>query len=97
MAEEFKYHTPEEIAALPVFPEPESGADGGIRADGDRASPATPGYVYFIIESGGAFFKVGRTGHPKNRLVNLQMGNPRWLRMRMERVSDMVAVEARLL
>ena len=80
------YKTPEEIAALPVFPELES--DGS----------SDKGYVYFVTESGGtSYFKVGRTGNPSTRLTNLQTGNPRRLSMNPQNVQNMAEVEARVL
>ena len=83
--------TLEEIAALPVFPEPEETDGGTVSADG-------PGYVYFITESGHtSYFKVGKTGNPKTRCMNLQTGNPRKLTMDPHQVANMDTVEKRVL
>ena len=91
MAEEFKYKTPEEIAALPVFPEPEQTDGRGCVGDGE-------GYVYFITESEGtSYFKVGQTVNPVKRRSDLQTGNPRVLDMNPVSVSSMGSTEARLL
>ena len=91
MAEEFKGKTPEEIAALQVFPEPDQTDGGSIAQDGR-------GYVYFITEHGNTgYFKVGQTINPSKRRINLQTGNPRMLNMDLHVVSDMDAVEGRLL
>ena len=83
--------TLEEIAALPVFPEPEE-------TDGGTVSAGGPGYVYFITESGHtSYFKVGKTGNPKTRCMNLQTGNPRKLTMDPHQVANMDTVEKRVL
>ncbi|CAI8025919.1 hypothetical protein GBAR_LOCUS14940 [Geodia barretti] len=89
--EEFKYKTPEEIAALPVFPEPEQTDGGSFLGDGQ-------GYVYFITESGNTnYFKVGKTVDPNTRRMNLQTGSPRRLDMSPVCVSSMASAEARVL
>ena len=52
--------TPEEIAALPVFPEPEETGGGTVTTDGGTIVADGRGYVYFITESGHtSYFKVG--------------------------------------
>ena len=83
--------TVEEIAALPVFPEPE-------QTDGGTIAAAGPGYVYFITEDGDtSYFKVGQTVNPNTRRINLQTGNPRKLKMEARKVANMDTVEKRLL
>jgi len=37
--------------------------------------------VYFIIENGGEFIKIGMSDNPKQRLDTLQRSNPRKLRL----------------
>ena len=88
--------TPEEIAALPVFPEPEQTDGGTVQTNGGTIDADDPGYVYFMIESGPtSYFKVGRTVNPKIRAGNLQTGNPRELTMQAIEVPQM-KVEDRL-
>ena len=89
--------TPEEIAALPVFPEPGQTDRGTVQTYGVTAAADGPGYVYFMIESGDTgYFKIGRTVDPNTRRMNLQTGNPRELRMEPHQVANMNAVENRL-
>jgi hypothetical protein len=88
--EEFKYQTPEEIAALQKFPEPDED-----ETDGPASSP---GYVYFVTESGTNNFKVGRTVDPRRRHSELQReAQSRELRMRPVCVSNMLEAEQSLL
>ena len=95
MAKEFVGKTPEEIAALPVFPEP---GQATVQTDGGTIAADGPGYVYFITESGHTnYFKVGKTGDPKTRCMNLQTGNPRKLKMDPHQVANMDTVEKRVL
>jgi hypothetical protein len=91
MSEEFKYQTPEEIAALKKFPEPE-----GDETDGPASSP---GYVYFVTENGTNNFKVGRTVDPQRRLSELkrEQSQSQELRMRSVYVSNMLEAEQSLL
>jgi hypothetical protein len=92
MAEEFRYQTSEEIAALPTFPEPEADeTDGGKSAH-------SSGYVYFVTESGNEnVFKVGRTVNPERRRKTLQTAQPEKLNMKYVKVSDMANTERDLL
>ena len=92
MAEEFKYQTSEEIAALLTFPEPEADeTDGGNSAH-------SSGYVYFVTENGNeSVFKVGRTINPKRRRKTLQTAQPEKLNMKYVQVSDMANAERDLL
>ena len=97
MAREFQYKTVEEIAALPVYPEPESDAERSSRVQADGGSPSSPGYVYFLSETGGTnYFKIGRSGTPNKRYSDLQTGNPRLLRMNPEFVNNMLRLEQQL-
>jgi hypothetical protein len=98
MAQEFVGMTPEEIAALPVFPEPEETGGGTVTTDGGTIVADGRGYVYFMVESNGdtGYFKVGKTVDPNTRRMNLQTGNPRELRMEPHQVANMNAVENRL-
>ena len=90
--------TPEEIAALPVFPEPGQADGGTVQTDGGTIVADGRGYVYFMIESNGdtGYFKVGKTVDPNTRRMNLQTGNPRKLRMEPCKVAYMGAVERRV-
>ena len=89
MADELGYHTAEEIAALPVFPETEE-------TDGDGPF-SSEGYVYFITEDGTDNFKIGLSGNPEQRRKSLQTGSAYALKMTIKKVSDMAACEKRLL
>ncbi|CAI8056480.1 hypothetical protein GBAR_LOCUS30779 [Geodia barretti] len=98
MAKEFVGMTPEEIAALPVFPEPEETGGGTVTTDGGTIVADGRGYVYFITESGHtSYFKVGKTGDPNTRCMNLQTGNPRKLKMEARKVANMDTVEKSVL
>ena len=90
MATELRYHTAEELAALPVFSETEE-------TDGPAGPASSEGYVYFITEVGTDNFKVGRSGNTNSRLRDLQTGNPNELKIITKRVSDMLASENLLL
>ena len=97
--QEFEFLTPEEIAALPVFPELESDdkCGGSDEADGSGAR-SWRGYVYIVTEKGNKnVFKVGLTGNPDKRRQDLQTGQPRKLIMTPVQVSDMAAAERDLL
>jgi hypothetical protein len=96
MAESFKYKTLEEIGALQVYPEPEAAVGGSIEPD--AGSYSSPGYVYFMSETGGTdYFKVGLTSDPRSRYGNLQTGNPRRLMMNLVWVPSMLDFERQLL
>ena len=86
-----------EIYSLRVFVEER--VFGGPRRRKHHSVPADDrqGYVYFVQQNDTKYIKVGRTKHPKNRLTNLQTGNPRKLKMCCKRVSDMYAAEDELL
>ena len=91
--------TPEDIAALPVFPEPGQADRATVQTDGSGTIVADGrGYVYFMVESNGdtGYFKVGKTVDPNTRRMNLQTGNPRELRMDPCKVAYMDAVETRV-
>jgi hypothetical protein len=99
MAQEFVGMTPEDIAALPVFPEPGQADRATVQTDGGGTIVADGrGYVYFMVESNGdtGYFKVGKTVDPNTRRMNLQTGNPRELRMDPCKVAYMDAVETRV-
>jgi hypothetical protein len=98
MAKEFVGMTPEEIAALPVFPEPGQTDGGTVQTDGGTIAADGRGYVYFMTESGNNnYFKVGKTVNPNTRRGNLQTGNPRKLKMEAFKVARMGAAEKRVL
>ena len=99
MAVEFTYYqTVDEIAALQVYPEPERDSELSRGVQPDGGSHSSPGYVYFLSETGGTnYFKVGLSGNPGKRRSDLQTGNPRLLRMNFQSVEDMLSVEQRLI
>ena len=52
-----------------------------------------PGYLYVVRMGDTLYFKYGITVHPKNRLRNLQTGNPLRLVMKCRPVAEMLPAE----
>ncbi len=73
--------TPEEAEALIVAAKKRI-ADGEAALDAALAAPAFRSFVYFMQEdvAGGAI-KIGRAANPVKRLLTLQTGTPRPLRL----------------